>query len=641
MCGIYGIYQLDGAPAPAQWLPRMGAVTRHRGPDDEGAHADGRCAIGMRRLSIIDLAGGHQPIANEDESLVVVCNGEIYNFRELRRELEARGRRFKTHSDSEVVLHGYAEWGEGFVDRLNGMYGFALWDARAQTLLVGRDRLGIKPIYYLNDGRRVAFASEAKALLELPGVDAAVDPAALAAYLELGYVPAPLSILRGIRKLPIGALLKVGPEGVAVRSTWQPPTAVDPVPSAQEWAQLVRARLEESVRMQMVSDVPIGAFLSGGIDSSTVLAFMARHSAEPVKTYSIGFDGGAAERFYNELDYARQVAAQFGTDHHEILVRPDVVALLPKLLWHMDEPIADSAFVTTYLVAEFARRDVKVILSGVGGDELFGGYRRYLGEHYLRYLEWLPDAARRGAAWLADKLPADRHSRWLNYSRLAKQFLASADQPFAERYRAYVGVFAPGESAQLLNGTPIERFDALAHAFEAIGGDDPLARMFGADALTQLPDDLLLLTDKMTMATSLECRVPLLDHELVELAARIPARIKVAGGELKALLKQALADVLPREILYRSKRGFGAPMGAWLKGALAPLLAQALSRASVERRGLLAYAPIAKLIEDHRANRIDGTDRLLALLNLEVWCRVYLDRRSSADVAEELKEAVA
>jgi asparagine synthase (glutamine-hydrolysing) len=641
MCGIYGIYQLDGARAPAESLTRMGRVIVHRGPDDEGIFADGRCAIGMRRLSIIDLAGGHQPIANEDESLVVVCNGEIYNFRELRRELEAKGCRFKTHSDTEVVLHAYAEWGEGFVGRLNGMFGFALWDARTQTLLVGRDRLGIKPIYYVDDGRRVAFASEAKALLELPGVKAEVDPTALAAYLELGYVPAPLSMFRGIRKLPIASVLRMSPSGVQIESYWRPPTQVARGVPADEWARRVRERLEESVRMQMVSDVPIGAFLSGGIDSSAVLAFMARHSSGPVKTYSIGFEGGAAERFYNELDYARQVAQMFKTDHHEILVRPDVVRLLPNLLWHMDEPIADSAFVTTYLVAEFACRDVKVILSGVGGDELFGGYRRYLGEHYMRYVDWLPAAAKRGAARLARRLPSDRHSRWLNYARLARSFLGAAELPFTERYRAYVGVFSNEEATELMSEAPPGRFDAIAAAFESAGGEDVLARMFAVDAHTQLPDDLLMLTDKMTMATSLECRVPLLDHELVELAAQIPASIKVGGGELKALMKNALADVLPSEILYRTKRGFGAPMGAWMKGALSEMLAGALSRESLQARGLLRYEPVERLIEDHRANRVDGTDKLLALLSLEIWCRVYLDRRCSSDVAEELKEAVA
>jgi asparagine synthase (glutamine-hydrolysing) len=641
VCGIYGIFQRDGARADAQLLARMGDVTVHRGPDDAGAFADGPCAIGMRRLSIIDLVGGHQPISTVDGALTIVCNGEIYNYRELRDELIAAGCVFRTQSDSEVLLQGYAAWGEAVLDRVNGMYGFAIWDARDRTLLVGRDRLGIKPVYYIDDGRRIAFSSEAKALLELPGVEREIDRAALGCYLELGYVPAPLSMFKGIRKLPIGGLMRVDVSGVTVRSTWTPPTAVDHDVSEADWIRRVRRQIERSVTMQMVSDVPIGAFLSGGIDSSAVLAFMARTSDKPVRTYSIGFDGGAAERFYNELGNARQVAQLFGTDHHEIMVRPDVVSLLPRLLWHMDEPIADSAFVTTYLVAQFAREDVKVILSGVGGDELFGGYRRYMGEQYLRYLNWMPDLARRAAARAAGWLPADRHSKWLNYSRLARNFLETAQLPFVERYRSYVGVFSPAEAQSLQREASTGRFDALGSAFETAGGEDVLARMFAADALTQLPDDLLLLTDKMTMATSLECRVPLLDHELVELAAQIPAGIKLAGGEMKGLMKKALADVLPREVLYRPKRGFGAPMGAWLKSELAQLLGSALSRQAVERRGLLHHAPIADLIEAHRTSRIDGTDRLLALLNLEVWCRVYLDQRSSSDVAGELAEAAA
>ena len=526
MCGIYGLFQRDGARADAGLLTRMGDVIVHRGPDDSGSLADGPCAIGMRRLSIIDLAGGHQPICSADGRIAIVCNGEIYNYRELRSELVAAGQIFRTNSDSEVLLHGYAAWGEAVLDRLNGMYGFAIWDGRSRTLLVGRDRLGIKPIYYLDDGRRVAFASEAKALLELPGVEREMDPAALRSYLELGYVPAPLSMFKGIRKLPIGGLLRVSAAGVSVRSTWTPPTEVDRGVSESEWIARVRSQLERSVRMQMVSDVPIGAFLSGGIDSSAVLAFMARQSDLPVRTYSIGFEGGAAERFYNELDHAREMATRFQTDHHEILVRPDVVSLLPRLLWHMDEPIADSAFVTTYLVAQFARRDVKVILSGVGGDELFGGYRRYMGERYLSYLNWMPDFAVSAASRVASLLPADRHSKWLNYARLARNFMESAQLPFVERYRSYVGVFSPDEARQLQRHSSRERFDALGAAFEAVGGEDALARMFAVDALTQLPDDLLMLTDKMTMATSLECRVPLLDHQLVELASGFPRKSK-------------------------------------------------------------------------------------------------------------------
>ena len=323
------------------------------------------------------------------------------------------------------------------------MFAFALWDARRQRLLLGRDRLGIKPLYLWNDGRRLVFASEAKAILALPGMSAELDPAALTSYLTLGYVPAPQSIFRGIRKLPPATLLSAERGKVDERRYWRVPADVDRAPSEHEWVDRVRARLEESVRMQMVSDVPIGAFLSGGVDSSAVVAFMAAHSDRPVKTYAIGFDGGEAEDYYNELPYARQVAQRFGTDHHEILVRPDVASLLPQLLWHMDEPIADTAFITTYLVSQFARRDVTVILSGVGGDELFGGYRRYLGSHYQAYFDRLPPgcAARRRRS--GEKLPSDRHSPLLNALRLAKGFLSTAGLPFDERYRSYVEVF-PG-----------------------------------------------------------------------------------------------------------------------------------------------------------------------------------------------------
>jgi asparagine synthase (glutamine-hydrolysing) len=391
------------------------------------------------------------------------------------------------------------------------------------------------------------------------------------------------------------------------------------------------------VRMQMVSDVPIGAFLSGGIDSSAVVAFMSAHSDRPVKTYSIGFGGGDAENYYNELPYARQVATQFGTDHHEIIVRPDVVSMLPRLLWHLDEPIADTAFITTYLVSEFARREVKVILSGVGGDELFGGYRRYLGGHYRGYFDRLPPGLQRAAFALGDKLPSDRHSPLLNAMRLAKGFLASAGLPFEERYRSYIQVFSDEMSATLLRERRASEWDPLAAAFGDATSDDELNRMLCVDAETQLPDDLLLLTDKMSMAVSLECRVPLLDQELTALAARMPEAVKIRGGRLKHVMKAALKNVLPPDILDRKKRGFGTPMGAWLKGDLAPLVRDLLSEESLAARGLFRHAEVKRLIADHDANRDDHTDRLLSLVNLEIWARIYLDRREPADVADELK----
>ncbi len=640
VCGIYGIIDLHGNPADPGLLDAMGRITRHRGPDDQGAHADGECAMGMRRLSIIDLAGGHQPLKNVDGTLWLVCNGEIYNFRELRKELETQGHRFLSGSDCEVIIHLYAEYGDGFIDRLNGMFNFALWDATRRRLIVGRDRLGVKPIYIRNDGRRLAFATEAKALLTLPGASAEVDPVALQSYLRLGYVAAPYSMFQGIAKLPPGSLLIVDRGQVEQRRYWRISGEIEQASEA-EWLERIRTQLEESVRMQMVSDVPLGAFLSGGIDSSAVVAFMARHSEQPIRTYAIGFSGSAADEFYNELPFARRVAELFHTEHHEIQVKPDVAGLLPKLLWHMDEPIADTAFITTYLVSEFARKDVTVILSGVGGDELFGGYRRYLGNHYLSHFDRLPGTVKRAAIGLGRLLPSDRHSGVRNLLRYVKGLLASADLSFEERYLSYVEVFGRSAAADLLLRQPQTCHEAITSAFAQANSSDMMNRLLAVDAETQLPDDLLLLTDKMSMATSLECRVPFLDHDLVQLAARMPEKLKLRGGVLKYALKKSLAGILPDDILYRSKRGFGTPMGAWLKGELAPLLASVLSEQAITRRGLFHFPAVRKLIADHARNAVDGTDPLLSLLNFEVWARIYLDRRDPSDVAAELQEVLA
>jgi asparagine synthase (glutamine-hydrolysing) len=637
MCGVHGYLQLDGAAASREIVSAMGAVTVHRGPDDEGVHVDGPCAIGMRRLSIIDVDGGHQPLRSADGTLWLVCNGEIYNYRELRAELAGRGHTFLTHSDCEVILPLYRELGDAFVERLNGMYGFALWDAQRRRLIVGRDRLGIKPMYLLQDGRRFAFASEAKSLLALPGVSAELDPSVLPSYLRLGYVPAPRSPFKGIRKLPPATIVSVDEKGAVERRYWRIQGAVDRRTGEDEWVHAVREKLAQSVRMQMVSDVPIGAFLSGGIDSSAVVGLMAAHSHGPVRTYSIGFGGSQADDFYNELPFARVVAERFATEHHEIVVKPDVVALLPQLMWHLDEPLADTASVTTYLVSKFARQDVKVILSGVGGDEIFGGYRRYLGEHVQLKFAALPGWMRKLAVRIGRRLPEDRHSRLLNLARYAKAVVAAADLPAEARYSAFLQVYGFAEVDELV-GREAAREDPVLDAFAAADGDEVLNRMLIADAETQLPDDLLLLTDRMTMATSIECRVPLLDHELVELAARVPGHVRMKGGELKHLMKRALADLLPPAIIQRRKRGFGTPMGAWLKRDLAPMLASVLSPASVAARGLFRPQPVQRLIAQHQSNRIDGTDRLLALMNLEIWSRVYLDARSPDDVAAELHD---
>jgi asparagine synthase (glutamine-hydrolysing) len=641
MCGIYGVFNLDGAPATSDVPRQMARLTVHRGPDDEGLHCDGPMAFGMRRLSIIDVGGGHQPLTNEDATIFLVANGEIYNYRALRDELQKRGHRFRSASDCETIVHLYEEYGDDCVSHLNGMFAFALWDARRARLLIARDRLGVKPLYLCNDGRRLLFASEAKAMLAVPGMAAELDPAAVASYLALGYVPAPQSMFRGIRKLAPATVLVAERGRVAERCYWSLSSDIDRERSEADWIAQVRSALERATHMQMVSDVPIGAFLSGGIDSSAVVAFMAAHSDRPVQTYAIGFGGGAAESYYNELPYARRVATLFRTDHHEILVKPDVVALLPRLLWHMDEPLADTAFITTYLVSEFARRDVTVILSGVGGDELFGGYRRYLGSHYQAKFQRLPGSVRRIAIALSRRLPSDRHSALMNASRLAKGFLSTAGLPLEERYRSYVEVFDRDDAARLMRDARSGDDDLLAAAFAAATGSDEINRMLKVDVATQLPDDLLLLTDKMSMAVSLECRVPFLDHELVELAARMPQDVKIRGGRLKHALKEALAGVLPDDILERRKRGFGTPMGAWLKRDLKPMLATMLSESAVNARGIFHKRAIDELVAGHDSGRIDGTDRLLALLNLEIWARIYLDGRAPEDVSGELKELAA
>jgi asparagine synthase (glutamine-hydrolysing) len=640
MCGVYGILDLSQRQPRAELLARMAGVTVHRGPDDEGVHSDGPMLMGMRRLSIIDLDSGHQPISNEDGSVWVVCNGEIYNFRELRAELQQKGHRFQTGSDTEVIVHLYEEHGEKLVHRLSGMFGFALWDSRRRKLLIARDHLGIKPIYLKREAGRVLFASELKAILAALDSTPAFDRIALREYLSLGYVPAPLSIFEGIEKLEAGSLLRVDlcTGRSEIERFWHPATSAQHATTG-DWVEAVRTQLETSVSAQMVSDVPLGAFLSGGIDSSSVVAMMARHSSQPVKTYSIGFEAEGAGALYNELQYARRVAELFATDHKEIIVRPDVASLLPKLLWHMDEPVADSAFITTHLIAELAAEEVKVILSGVGGDELFGGYRRYLGGYYDRWMDLIPKSVtQRVLRPLAQRLPSDRHSTLLNLVRYAKSFILSQGLDRETRYRHYVGVFSDAQLESLFPGSQAPDTTALTRAFNEIASSDPLAALMEVDLLTQLPDDLLLLTDRMTMASSIECRVPLIDQALVELALAMPSSEKIKGRDLKHVLKQAMADVLPRDILYRSKRGFGAPMGAWLKESLGGMTDALLSKEVVKRRGLFDHQAVGKLIDDHRANVNDHTDHLQALTNLEIFTRVFIDGRSVDDVSVELKE---
>lgn len=617
---------------------RMASSIVHRGPDDEGFYAGERVVLGMRRLSIIDLSGGHQPITNEDETLWVVCNGEIYNFQSVRADLQRAGHRFRTGSDVEVLLHLYEEYGERFLDHVSGMFALALWDARRERLILARDRLGIKPLYYTNVAGQLAFGSEIKTLLTLPQVRVGVDRNGLRDYLGLGYAVAPHTIFAGISKLPPATMLVWTPSGMRTQCYWSPPQQTDATLSEHDWIEAMRSELRRAVREHMISDVPIGAFLSGGIDSSMVVALMGEHSGAPVNTYAIGYHGGGAASYYNELQYAGEVARRFGTRHNEILVKPDVAALLPKLMWYLEEPISDSAIATTYLVSDLAAREVKVILSGVGGDELFAGYKRYLGDHYTRRYLKLPQWLRRQVVHpLASALPSGRHSRWADLARYVKKFVQASELPWREQYRQFIEIQTRDSVAQLLQDAPVgpDGFDLLAQAESA---QDPLLRLMRLDARTQLAEDLLLLTDKMTMSRSIECRVPFLDHRLVEVAARIPAHLKLRHGELKHVLKRSLQGVLPPEILNRGKRGFGAPVGSWFKSELRPLRDTLLSQAAVEQRGLLKWPSVREIVRAHDESRADYTDLILVLINLEIWSRMFLDGQSAADVGEALAE---
>lgn len=647
MCGIYGVMNLsmrDSLLGPL--LEGMGRVIEHRGPDDKGHYVGRGVGLGMRRLSIIDVAGGHQPIANEDESVWLVLNGEIYNFQSLRDELENKGHHFRTRSDTEVIVHLYEQEGPAFFKRLRGMFGVALWDVKRERLILGRDRIGEKPLYVRREPGRLLFASELKSILEVEGVPRRLNPRALHEYLALGYVPAPLTMLEGIEKILPGHYLVVEKDRVEDHEYWDVPFGQIEHHSEGEWIERVREKLLETVKIQLVSDVPLGAFLSGGIDSSAIVAAMSHLTGQPVKTYSIGYEG--AQSYYNELPYAKMVAEAFATDHHEIIVRPEVSELLPKLIWHLDEPVADSACLTTYLVSRLARQSVKVILSGVGGDELFGGYRRYLGEGLRRWYKLLPGPLRKNLFPALLKLvPQDRGTAWKDYARYAAAFVKTAELDPANQYMSYVTLLAPQVQQDLLSNASgnssgsSEAAEALQKYFERSKGADSLNRITYADLKTSLPDDLLALTDRMSMAASIECRAPLVDHELVEMTSHMPSALKVRGLTMKYLLKKAVAPWLPREVIERKKRGFGAPVGSWLRRDLQPLIQDLLSEDRVRRRGIFRWPAVQAILNSHQEQRADHTDHVFALIALETCCRIYLDGQDWKTAPPPLGEQVS
>jgi len=620
MCGIAGELRLRiGARAHAGDVRAMCDVMTHRGPDDFGEFTEAEVGLGMRRLSIVDVSGGHQPIGNEDGSVQVVCNGEIYNSPALRSGLLARGHRFRTSSDVEVIAHLYEEAGTAALERLDGMFAFALWDRRARRLVLGRDRVGIKPLYVAENGERLLFGSEAKCLLAA-GVDPALDLQALHDYLTLGYVPGPASIFAGVRQLAPGHLLIAEPGGrVRTERYWDLRDHVGrgaPRPDA-EWQAELLATLRAAVESHLMSDVPLGVFLSGGLDSSTIVALMHELGVHPIRTFTIGF----AEPSFDETDVARQVAARFGTEHHELVVRPDAATLLPQLVRHFDEPFADSSAIPVWHVSELARRHVKVVLSGEGGDEMFAGYETYRARRLASLYAWLPRViGGRALPELVRRLPVS-HAR-VSFDYKAKRFVAGAYLPPAAGHLWWKTVLAEDVKAALYaNGTAAE-VDPTVRLFEDLYAEsdgEELERLQYVDARLFLPADILVKVDRMSMAHSLEARVPFLDRAVVELARRLPARLRLRGLTTKYALRRAMAGRLPAAVVDGRKRGFNVPIPAWLTGELRDFTHDLLAPSRLRRQGLFDPAAVGRLVAEHMTRRVDHSRAIWALLVLVVW----------------------
>jgi asparagine synthase (glutamine-hydrolysing) len=615
MCGICGI---AGPGADVEAVRRMNARLVHRGPDSDGTFAGDGVALAMRRLSIIDLEHGDQPIANEDGSIVVVQNGEIYNHRELRRELERRGHRFRTASDTEVLVHLYEQHGEGFAERLRGMFAIALWDARERRLVLARDRFGIKPLYYRHLDGTLSFASELKALMLQPGFSRQIDPCAVAAFLAFNSIPAPLTIFAEARKLPAGTLA-VWRDGELSRRRYARPA---PVPADEvrrrpvgELASELREALRGSVRAHLVADVPVGVLLSGGVDSAGIVALAAGEQAEPVKTFSVGFE----EASFDELERARLVAGRYGTEHHEIVLRPDAVELFPKLVEVFDEPFGDSSALPTYLVSELAAGEVKVALSGEGGDELFGGYYTYVADLLAARVGRLAALA----APLAELLPSSDAKVSFDYK--AKRFARGAGLPPLERHHAWKEIFSRQAQAALLGGRDPgwDPVDLYRERYAETAGAEPLARLQDVDLGIYLVDDLLVKTDRSSMAHSLELRVPFLDNEVAATALGLATPLKVRGTAKKRLLRRALAPLLPRDVLKGPKQGFSIPVAAWLRGPLRAFARETLSAATLSRQGWLDPAVVDRLLDDHCAGREDLSRQLWGLMAFTLWFDRY------------------
>jgi asparagine synthase (glutamine-hydrolysing) len=637
MCGITGITGAEPiGPSQQELLKKMCDVIVHRGPDDVGYYYAKNAALGIRRLSIIDLQTGHQPILNEDGSLAVVLNGEIYNYRELRSELQKRGHRFATQGDTETIVHAYEVYGEECVSHLRGMFCFALWDEKRQKLLLARDRVGIKQLYYSQADGRFAFGSEIKCLLQLPGSPRRVNPAHLAAFLTFLYVPAPGTIYQEIFELPPAHYLVWERGRARVQRYWKLTYQDDGGHTEDFYIEGLLSKLTDAVRSHLVSDVPLGAFLSGGIDSGTVVALMSAAMKDPVETFTVGFEGNYG--FYDEREDAGLVARRYNTNHHEFLVRPDLSDVLRKIVCAFDQPHGDSSAVPNYYICKMARTRVTVALSGMGGDEMVGGYERYLGvllgDHYRTLPAVIRRAVRRGISLLPDWGGKGR----ISAARL-KRFVRSAERDAPMAYLQLISTFDQQELGEVLDPALAEGFQNFApeemilETFQNSGSASLLNNMLYTDVAGYLPGDLLPLTDRMSMAHSLEVRVPFLDHELLEFAATIPPEMKIRRLTKKFILKKAAANLLPEQILHGKKRGFSIPLALWLRGELKNFVSEQLSADRVSKLGYFNPKKVSALLQEHNSGRANHENKIWALLVFTLWHGVYMSGTSGGGSA--------
>ena len=623
MCGICGLLYRNGRQVDSSLLKKMTAVLKHRGPDDDGYFCDAEIGLGFRRLSIIDLGGGRQPMPNEDGSVQVVFNGEIYNFKSLREELSAKGHVFRTSSDTEAIVHGYEVWGDEVVEHLNGMFGFAVWDRRRRRLLLARDRLGIKPVFYLGRDDLIAFASEIKSLLLLPGEKPAVSDRGVFDYFSHLYIPAPRTISEGVFKLQPAEILVAEGGRLSLKKYWNPLNRDHIDRPVEQLCEELRTRIAEAVEMQLVSDVPLGIFLSGGIDSSAIAAAAAQVGATDVPTFSVGFDVPK----YDELPHAQMVTRHLGGTNHNFRLSAAPMELLTRLVWHLDEPMADATILPTYLLCQFTRREVKVALSGEGGDELFAGYTHYQGMKINHWLSRIPKPLRDAQLALIGRLPGFGSSRFGYFRHRVERVINSSFFSPYDDYCNKVAIFPQNGLSQLFSSD----FSAKAAYFpyieslrlvpEQAPNLDPISQACLADLTVYLPEVMLNRADKMSMACSLEIRVPLLDHTLVEFAFSIPLGLKLKGLRTKHLLKESLKPWLPREILNRRKRGFNPPLEFWLQRKLEDYVREYRLREILAESGYFNTSHIDSMITDHVRGRYDYSRQLWALLVFAIWWR--------------------